>query len=370
MFHNQTVGNIPINKFVLRCSDTTFIFRFDNNNFYIFHAALACYGLLCILISLANVVVIYVITMFKTEFSDPVYSLYIYTAFTDLLLGIIATPLWIATSVMAYQKVKSCILFEILIFSTFTSGYSSYLLVFLLAVDRYIAICKPFFYIRKIKPSMYIYRIAAGVVFLISIAITFISRTTKKILFKTMVEIFKTVFVFLGSCFIYIIIYHKVRKMNTDLQKRLGVKHSDPKLKNEQKLALSTFLLLFFLYLCYLPHTIKNVLEVIGILHGDNIYTVGLWTFLLMLSKSFFNPLLYCLPLKIIRKKIQMVFKCSRGRKVRKVDSERTTKVTEDISLHTGFNVNVHRTLTRCPRDLLNDRYASNLRPEPRDIFI
>lgn len=346
MFHNETVRNTTIDKFVLTCSDITFVFRFDNHNFYLFYAALACYGLLCILISLANVVVIYVITMFKTEFNDPVYSLYICTAFTDLFLGIIGIPLWIATSVMAYQKIKSCILYEILVFLGFTSGYASYLFVFLLAVDRYIAICKPFFYIRKIKSSMYIYRIAAVVVFVISVTITFISRTTKKILFTTVVEILKTAFVFLSSCFIYIIIYHKVCKMNTDLQKRLGAKYSDPKLKNEQKLALSTFLLLFFLYLCYLPHTIKTVLEVIDVLHGDNIYTVGLWTFLLMLSKSFLNPLLYCMPLKTFRKKIWMVLQCSRGRKVAevpKVDSESTTKVTEDIPLHTGCNVSVQR---------------------------
>lgn len=247
---------------------------------------------------------------------------------------------------MAYQKIKSCILYEILVFLGFTLGYASYLFVFLLAVDRYIAICKPFFYIRKIKSSMYIYRIAAVVVFVISVTITFISRTTKKILFTTVVEILKTAFVFLSSCFIYIIIYHKVCKMNTDLRKRLGAKYSDPKLKNEQKLALSTFLLLFFLYLCYLPHTIKTVLEVIDVLHGDNIYTVGLWTFLLMLSKSFLNPLLYCMPLKTFRKKIWMVLQCSRGRKVAevpKVDSESTTKVTEDIPLHTGCNVSVQR---------------------------
>ena len=219
MFHNETVRNTTIDKFVLTCSDITFVFRFDNHNYYLFYAALACYGLLCILISLANVVVIYVITMFKTEFNDPVYSLYTCTAFTDLFLGIIGIPLWIATSVMAYQKIKSCVLYEILVFLGFTSGYASYLFVFLLAVDRYIAICKPFFYIRKIKSSMYIYRIAAGVVFVISVTITFISRTAKKILFTTVVEILKTAFVFLSSCFIYIIIYHKVCKMNTDLQK-------------------------------------------------------------------------------------------------------------------------------------------------------
>ena len=128
-------------------------------------------------------------------------------------------------------------------------------------------------------------------------------------------EAFNATIILFIDCFVYIIIYCKARKINDMHKKRMGKKYSTNSPKYEKKLVKSTLLIVLSLYLCYIPHVVKLILEFINILYGDTVHTIGSWTFLSIASKSLLNPLLYCYSLKVVRSKVLESHRCHCCRK-------------------------------------------------------
>ena len=126
---------------------------------------------LCILTLLLNVLVMYIISKHK-EFKCAAFSLYFYTACTDLFLAFVGMPLWIIIVIMALYRTHSCGLFEVTIFILHAMGMVSFSLVFLLSMDRYIAIFKPFYYNAKIQSKRNAYGLITAIIVITMFIIT------------------------------------------------------------------------------------------------------------------------------------------------------------------------------------------------------
>ena len=73
---------------------------------------------LSLLTTFTNIIIILFIYKNHRALNSPSISLYVYTAFADLLLGVVGVPLWISYQILAYYRKKICILDEILTFIT------------------------------------------------------------------------------------------------------------------------------------------------------------------------------------------------------------------------------------------------------------
>ena len=270
---------------------------------------------LSLLTTFANIIIIHVIYKNHRALNPPSISLYVYTAFADLLLSIIGLPLWISYQILAYYRKTIRILYEVLTFMTHYFAIVSFFLVLLLSADCYITVFKPFFYEEKIKPSNRIYRYTTTVIFLLIFLVVSITKLLESHIMLNIFEAFNATIILFIDCFIYIIIYCKARKINDMHKKQMGKKYSTNSPKHEKKVVKSTLLIVLSLYLCYIPHVIKLILEFINILYGDTVYTIGSWTFLLIASKSLLNPLLYCYSLKVVRSKVLESLRCHCCRK-------------------------------------------------------
>ena len=207
------------------------------------------------------------------------------------------------------------ILYEVLTFMTHYFAIVSFFLVLLLSADRYIAVFKPFFYEEKIKPSNRIYRYTTTVIFLLIFLVVSITKPLESHIMLNKSKAFNATIILFIDCFIYVIIYCKARKINDMHKKQMGKKYSTNSPKHEKKVVKSTLLIVLSLYLCYIPHVIKLILEFINILSGNTVYTIGSWTFLLIASKSLLNPLLYCYSLKVVHSKVLESLRCHCCRK-------------------------------------------------------
>ena len=276
--------------FISKCNYLQYIFRIDGYYKYSFPLVLMLNVAQSLLTIFANIIIIHVIYKNHRALNAPSISLYVYTSFADLLLSIFGLPLWIFYQILAYYRKIICILYEVLTFMTHYFAIFSFFLVLLLSIDRYIAVFKPFFYEEKIKPSNKIYRYTTTVIFLLFFLAVSIMKLLENHIVLNIFEDFNANIVLFINCFIYITIYCKARKINDMHKKKMGKKYSTNSPKYEKKLVKSTLLIVLLLYLCYIPHVIKLILEFINILYGDTVYTIGSWT--LIASKSLLNPLL------------------------------------------------------------------------------
>ena len=262
---------------------------------------------LCLLTLLLNVLVMYIIAKHK-EFKCAAFSLYFYTACTDLFLAFAGMPLWIIVVMMALYRTHSCGLFEVTIFILHVMGMVSFSLVFLLAMDRYIAIFKPFYYNAKIQSKRHVYGLITAIIvvtmFIVTLA-TFLLKNYNLLNFIQLAIIFSN---FIIQLLIYSSICCKTKAIKRTYAKRIGKRFKNKNCSQDRKLVFSNMLLVITLYLCYLPQGLKLILEFTNMLEGHWIFTIGLWTYFFIGLKSLLNPILYCFSLKSVRVKISELF--------------------------------------------------------------
>lgn len=299
-----TKDSMEMDVYISKCDNLQYMFRFDGFYEYSFLLVLILNMIASLIITFLNSIVIFVIHKNQQEFNSPSISLYVYTAYADLFLGSVGMPMWITYLILSYYRKRECILYKMLTFTTHFCAILSFFLVLLLSLDRYIAIFKPFLYTDKIKSNHSIYRMITILISVLILLLVIATILLENHLILNMFEAFSApIFLFI-DVYIYVRIYRKVKRIKVSYKERVGKRYSGNDTKYERKLVKSTLLIVLSLYLCYAPHVIKIILEFMNILQGYKIYTIGLWTFLLIASKSLWNPLLYCCSLKPIRKKV------------------------------------------------------------------
>ena len=141
-------------------------------------------------------------------------------AISDFFYGLICIPLFSANFLQIYiQRSHDCNLFVIMMASIHFFGILSFWILLAVAVDRYIAVFRPYYYHEHISCEG-VKKYRYGVLILWTVDAIFVTIALAFKTFNTILIFEAACFIFIGgySFFIHIKIYHQVRSVNSDIQ--------------------------------------------------------------------------------------------------------------------------------------------------------
>ena len=230
-------------------------------------------------------------------------------ALSDVAVGLVVQPLYILVELLkihGYPTGDDCNLETAFITLAFVVCGVSFGNVTLISLDRYLAIQYPLRYDTIVTiPRVYFLTISCWV------ASTFFTSLFLWNLTAFLYVVAIVITVFLGtSTFIHIKIYRIVRRHTNEIQAQEQALHitNEFNMARFKKTAINTFLVYYFLLICYLPISVAWSLL---ILTGSNNSPPLLWRLAntTVYLNSALNPFLYCWRLQAIRGPVMFLFK-------------------------------------------------------------
>lgn len=230
-------------------------------------------------------------------------------AVSDLAVGLVVQPLFIAVELLKIHGLPSggdCTLETAFLALAFVVCGVSFGHVTLISVDRYIAIQFPLRYTTIVT--------LPRVLFLIALCWLTSTFCSSLILwnFSTFFYVVATVMiVFLGtSTVIHITIYRIVRRHRNEIrvQEQAVQAASEFNMARFKKTAVNTFIVYYFLLLCYVPFSTVWMLQMAG---ATSLNSPIVWkvTNTIVFLNSALNPFLYCWRLQAIRGPVMTLLK-------------------------------------------------------------
>lgn len=341
------------------CDVTTITYPLDSMNSSIILVSMAFNILIGLLVIILNSLVISTISR-KPILHCASNFLLLNAAIADFLCGIIGIPLFTANFLFVFiNKNHSCILFTIMIGSIHFLGILSLWILTMVAIDRYIAVFKPYSYHHfRFDYNRYVHIVMC--LWIMDFTFMVAALTLRS---------FNAVLVFEACCFfvagalssiIHLRIYRKTRSVVRDISKmhrctKKSTNNNNNKNNNninsnntnnhnsnnnmdntnnssndqidnnnnnnnsnkdvqkkkylfrqEAKVTLLTFLMLASMVVCYVPYGIVTINWLFGI-DGIWIHVLNKWAFTFISFKSFANPIIYCYSLSSIRKAVKEI---------------------------------------------------------------
>lgn len=254
-----------------------------------------------------------ILALRKTSLSSPLKTLLLSLAVSDLGVGLLVQPLYVATLVMesegnfsaSYNFVlKSCDMIVVFL------CVASFLGVMALSVDRFLAIHLHLRYQAIVTHK----RVVASVVF-IWVVSAVISQTAIHIRQVT-VLVFGTISVIclISSAFFYYKIYVTVQRHTNQiqvlqLQPRQGDNEMVEYTTRLKKAAIGTFYVYLVFLICNLPNTCILLIPSNLVQQSADLETILLLAETLVFLNSSLNPLIYCWKMRHIRQAIMAMLR-------------------------------------------------------------
>lgn len=254
-----------------------------------------------------------ILALRKTSLSSPLKTLLLSLAVSDLGVGLLVQPLYVATLVMesegnfsaSYNFVlKSCDMIVVFL------CVASFLGVMALSVDRFLAIHLHLRYQAIVTHK----RVVASVVF-IWVLSAVISQTAIHIRQVT-VLVFGTISVIclISSAFFYYKIYVTVQRHTNQiqvlqLQPRQGDNEMVEYTTRLKKAAIGTFYVYLVFLICNLPNTCILLIPSNLVQQSADLGTILLLAETLVFLNSSLNPLIYCWKMRHIRQAIMAMLR-------------------------------------------------------------
>ena len=247
----------------------------------------------------------------------PLKILLLSLAVSDLGVGLLAQPLYIAVMIKQLQKntennsfYSTSIAFETL---AVLYGYSSFFTIVAISVDRFLAI-----HLHLRYQELVTHKRVVAVVISIWVLSIFLSLIRWRIADTEIPKLKVVITIILGVCFIstttiYCTIYVTVQR-HTDHIQALQVQQvaesgeiprADHAVARHMKTALSTFYVYVVFLVCYLPDYCTSVVLMVSV-SSESQFTdhLLLYTLTLMFLNSSLNPVIYCWKMRHIRQSI------------------------------------------------------------------
>lgn len=253
---------------------------------------------------------VFLATYFKTPSlrTSPIFF-FMLLAITDVSVGLVTQPLFIARKIMEIHREHNCVLSTVLRSTEYYFCAISFLTVTLVSIERYLAVCHPIEHRKKVTRSRK--AIAAFTLWAISLVIN-ISRFVFWELYRVFALLVSGIILvqFVLNAYLYTKIHQLVSKRefgSNELMRRNLPRQAE--LQKDIRLAKTAACLMVVMILNYLPAVIGIGYE--SLAGPDTAYLFGFEpladTFLLL--NSAFNPLFYCYRNKNIRKAVKRFIK-------------------------------------------------------------
>lgn len=277
-----------------------------------------------------NLLVIISVCLFK-QLHKPTNILILSLAFSDIFVGLFVM------SLHSVWMIESCWIFgaAVCVFQNFVSFQLTCVSVqnvALLALDRYLALNNPFFYIEKV--TLNVSFVVASLSWLFSLLYNFgllysngaltVTPPSAEEDFITLNEIWSIadiIIVFVIPCGIMIALYFRIfaiaKRHASEIRKVNRVMRPEAKNQNrksERKAAKAIGILVFVFLLCLLPYYISSFLP--GAINAETLMVLLDCTSSLFYLNSFFNPIIYALFYPWFQKSMKLIITfrvCSMG---------------------------------------------------------
>ena len=256
-----------------------------------------------------------ILTLYKTPTLQTTSNVWVGAlCISDFIVGIIVQPLYFAhliSLITGHGIYLTWVPMKIVLYLMSTT---SFFLVYFVTIDRYIAICHPFVYIRIASIKRCIFGAFLGL--LLSLPSVLLERFAIKIVvvYGTILEIF----MFLQIVISYLLIYRAILKQRRDITSnsvQSQIREELRSRKEETRKAYTIGIIIIILIICYTPITVVGIASKAAESFCDRSKesVIGTtWAQFFMLLNSSVNPVIYCLRMKDIRRAIKDIFGCHR----------------------------------------------------------
>ena len=266
--------------------------------YVVYTVRLAANAFSCPLVILRNILVIVAVKtkrQLRTKSNIALTCL----ATTDLVVGLVVQPLHIASYplILNGETEVFCNLVEITKVITAKCVIASFLHLFLMTAERYLAIKHPFMYENQVTEIRIM--IASGVLWVAAIILPLN-------FFVTLLTVSLISFVFFPlMVYFNVAVYKEVRRNERHIATNQVSLEAKEKLLKNKKAFYTTIIVLFTIFLCYIPLTVlviivKSLQDSISSNIGRARRILYLVT-LLPVFNSLFNPLIYAVRIRYFR---------------------------------------------------------------------
>ena len=296
--------------YVIRCIVSDFLY--DKRELQLevnISANIAFNFILSLVAIMLNGIVSYVMVA-HTKYQTPTYFLLLNNAILDAIFPVtLMSWNFILMEVMNHDT--SCTFINTSLYIGYVFGSASVILANMMALDRFLAIFRPFFYHEKIVINYKTYGPYIIACWIFSVLFTAASLLTPNFsMFYAYATLLLSAAITFGT-YVSIRTHMLVREITDKTYP--SIKHrerEERRRKHEEYMNKLTTAMIIVLLTTYLPFTVYSLIRLTASkLLTPTAYAGVIWVYTFIYSKSIANPLLFCISMSTLRRDIKRLFK-------------------------------------------------------------
>eukprot|EP00794_Sanderia_malayensis_P003516 gene3516-4017_t len=229
---------------------------------------------------------------------------------TDLLIGMVVQPVFIARRVMELQEdvtASHCVLVDFHKYFSYLMAGSSIVNMALISLDRWFAICHPFKYQKYENKTRYVIIIILTWLAMTALLILPFTGAPAESLYAGAALFVGVSIIIIVACYtnIYLVVLRHKKKIHEQTVSQVEASETRTRRPVEKRRANTIAIIILGLFICYLPH---GVIICVRSLRNDPMWVASRWGETFVLMNSSINPIVYCWRSTEIREAVKDMF--------------------------------------------------------------
>ena len=235
----------------------------------------------------------------------------------DTLVGVLAQPLWLAD--VSYRLARNRVI--PLLIATYTFTWFLVLLSFtfisLISIDRYVAICHPYWYHANATCKTHaiivlLAVIAYTILFAVGIGLTLGNKVDSILIWMVLTLAAMSIFITAACNFK---VFKAIRRSRKTISSFASSSDTEERRRpivmrmQERRTAVTMSAIVIVFFLCYMPFIIQTSLDLLDVIVNRDVIKISNdWTNFFVLFNSMMNPIVYYVRLRSFRSAVKEIF--------------------------------------------------------------